>query len=137
MRRIDWSFNYNSKTLFVTATPTPSPDPCNPSPCGSNALCNTGACSCPPGYFGDPYLNCRLECSTNGECSPTRACQGGKCIDPCPGACGTGATCSVNNHIPSCTCPSGTSGDPFSYCTQIVKESKFIISFTEHLKNCA
>ncbi|XP_028157244.1 uncharacterized protein LOC114350564 isoform X7 [Ostrinia furnacalis] len=106
--------------MEIIVPPPSSTDPCNPSPCGSNANCDAGVCTCATGYFGDPYAGCRHECSTNGECSPTRACQGGHCIDPCPGACGTGARCTVNNHIPSCTCPSGTSGDPFSYCTEIV-----------------
>ncbi|XP_037295454.1 uncharacterized protein LOC119189544 isoform X2 [Manduca sexta] len=104
----------------IIATPTPLPDPCNPSPCGSNAICEDGVCSCVPGYFGDAYVGCRLECTTNGECSPTRTCQRGKCVDPCPGACGTKAICSVNNHIPSCTCPPNTSGDPFTFCSEIV-----------------
>lgn len=41
-------------------------------------------------------------------------------MDPCPGACGTSAVCAVNNHIPSCTCPPGTSGDPFNFCAEVV-----------------
>lgn len=114
--------NVNTYISLISVTPTPASDPCYPSPCGSNAICEEGACSCALGYFGDPYTGCRLECSTNGECSPNRACHGGKCVDPCPGACGTGATCSVYNHIPSCTCPPSTSGDPFSFCTEIPKQ---------------
>lgn len=54
-------------------------------------------------------------------------------MDPCPGACGTGAYCSVNNHIPSCTCPSGTSGDPFSFCVEIVKQGEDIL-LLEHMQ---
>lgn len=73
-------------------------------------------------------MGCRHECSTNGECSPTKSCQGGKCVDPCPGACGTGARCTVNNHIPSCTCPSGSSGDPFSFCTEIEIPRKYRVA---------
>ena len=44
-------------------------NPCNPSPCGNNAICNkhpnsehVATCVCPKGYFGDPFLLCRKEC---------------------------------------------------------------------------
>lgn len=40
-----------------------------------------------------------------------------RCIDPCPGSCGIGAQCSVINHLPICTCPSGFTGDPFTSCS--------------------
>ena len=64
-------------------------DPCNPSPCGSNAVCQTrnraAACQCIPGYFGDPYVACRPECVVHSDCPSNKACQRNKCIDPCPG----------------------------------------------------
>ena len=44
-------------------------NPCNPSPCGNNAICNkhpnsehVATCVCPKGYVGDPFLLCRKEC---------------------------------------------------------------------------
>lgn len=98
---------------------TPSPDPCDPSPCGSNANCREGICSCIPNYFGDPYTGCRPECTMNTDCSPNKACVNTKCIDPCPGTCGQDAKCEVYNHIPTCSCPPGFRGDPFVLCRQV------------------
>ena len=99
---------------------TERPDPCNPSPCGSNALCternNAGSCRCIPEYFGDPYVACRPECTINADCPSNKACQQLHCVDPCPGLCGTNALCRVINHIPTCTCQSGYIGDPFTDC---------------------
>ena len=95
-------------------------DPCNPSPCGSNAVCEArqkaGACRCIPEYFGDPYVACRPECVVNSDCPSNKACQRNKCIDPCPGTCGVNARCTVMNHIPVCTCVENYIGDPFTSC---------------------
>lgn len=44
------------------------------------------------------------------------ACINNKCQDPCQGTCGTEAICTVFNHIPTCSCPLGTTGDAFKYC---------------------
>jgi hypothetical protein len=49
------------------------------------------------------------------------ACRNQKCQDPCPGVCGVEAVCSVNNHVPICTCPEGTTGDAFRYCSVVPK----------------
>nr|CAD7425818.1 unnamed protein product [Timema monikensis] len=98
-------------------SPAPKPvDPCNPSPCGPNAQCQDGTCTCSPNYSGDPYSNCRPECTMNSECPRNRACSNQRCMDPCPGTCGQGARCDVVNHIPTCSCPEGYSGDPFVQC---------------------
>lgn len=91
-------------------------DPCNPSPCGSNANCDNGACTCVNNYFGDPYSGCRPECTMNTDCSPNKACINYRCANPCVGICGQGAQCDVINHIPTCSCPRGQSGDPFNLC---------------------
>ena len=97
-------------------------DPCNPSPCGSNAVCtrqrDAGSCRCIPEYFGDPYVACRPECVVNSDCPSNKACQRNKCIDPCPGTCGINAVCQVLNHIPTCTCIENYIGDPFTACRQ-------------------
>lgn len=94
--------------------------PCNPSPCGSNAVCTerngAGACSCLPDYFGDPYSGCRPECVTNNDCPRVKACLNNKCYDPCPGVCGSNAECRVVNHAPQCTCIVGYTGNPLSGC---------------------
>ena len=94
------------------------PDPCQPNPCGVNSVCRTNAagqpvCSCQPGYFGIP---CRPECTINSDCPTSRGCLNAKCVDPCPGACGVNAVCSVVAHNPVCRCPDGLTGDPFSIC---------------------
>ena len=108
--------------LQTTQPPRPTEiiDPCNPSPCGSNAVCQNrnraAACQCIPEYFGDPYVACRPECVVNSDCSSDKACQRNKCIDPCPGTCGINAVCRVMNHIPTCSCIEGYIGDPFTEC---------------------
>lgn len=97
-------------------------DPCNPSPCGANARCTSrqdaGSCQCLEGYFGNPYEGCRPECVLDSDCPSNRACQQQKCQDPCPGTCGLNAVCNVLNHVPSCSCLTGYSGDPYRVCQQ-------------------
>ena len=109
------------KTLFpAPPISTVYVDPCSPSPCGSNAVCETrnraGSCRCIPEYFGDPYVACRPECVVHSDCPSNKACQRNKCVDPCPGTCGINARCSVKNHVPVCTCIDGYIGDPFTSC---------------------
>jgi hypothetical protein len=91
-------------------------DPCNPSPCGPNANCRDGACTCIAEYHGDPYQGCRPECVLSQDCSRDKACIRQKCIDPCPGTCGQNAQCTVSNHIPMCSCSPGFTGSPFIEC---------------------
>lgn len=95
-------------------------NPCVPSPCGPNAICreqnNAGACSCTPGYIGNPYEGCRPECVLSSDCASNKACIRNKCVDPCPGTCGANAECQVINHLPSCICRIGYTGDPFITC---------------------
>ena len=102
--------------------------PCTPSPCGTNALCQeqngVGSCQCLPDYFGNPYEGCRPECTLSSDCAANLACMRMKCQNPCPGTCGQNADCQVINHLPSCTCPSGFTGDPFSYCRPYQPVSK-------------
>lgn len=112
--------------MIFSATEGPPPSPCYPSPCGPNAECRerngAGACSCATGFFGDAYdkeRGCHRECERSNDCAPQLACVNFKCIDPCPGTCGLLAQCSVTNHIPTCTCLEGFTGDPFSQCTEI------------------
>lgn len=94
--------------------------PCSPSPCGSNAVCReqngAGACQCLPEYIGNPYGGCRPECVLNSDCASNKACIRNKCNDPCPGTCGQNAECQVINHLPSCTCHIGYTGDPYKFC---------------------
>lgn len=110
----------------VQPPPKVDEDPCNPSPCGQNAVCDNGVCSCLPLYQGDPYVGCRPECTMNTDCSPTRACINLKCVDPCPGTCGESALCDVVNHLPICRCPPEYEGDPFISCRLKPKIRKFL-----------
>lgn len=113
---------YTYFDLCTIADPIPQEylNPCNPSPCGINAICKeqngAGSCSCLPEYFGNPYENCRPECAVNAECQSNKACMNNKCKDPCPGTCGQNAECQVISHSPTCTCYNGYTGDPFRYC---------------------
>ena len=119
-----------------TVPPTPVQEnltPCNPSPCGVNAECKerngAGACVCIPEYIGNPYEGCRPECSVNSDCPSNKACIRNKCQDPCPGTCGQNAQCQVINHLPSCTCIPGYTGDPFRYCNLPPPERKTRFKF--------
>lgn len=123
MRRIS---STNSDIVISVQTERPR-DPCNPSPCGANAVCKerngAGSCVCLPEYFGDPYTGCRPECVTNSDCERTKACLNNKCRDPCPGTCGIHAECRVLNHAPSCYCLPGYTGDPLTQC-KLIPSSK-------------
>lgn len=102
-------------------------DPCNPSPCGTNALCHgSGSCTCIPEYHGDPFLYCRPECVNNADCPRDKACSQNRCIDPCPGACGRLAICEVYAHVPMCGCPRGMEGNAFVQCSPISTPPKVI-----------
>lgn len=94
-------------------------NPCQPSPCGSNALCqvinDSPSCSCLPEFIGSPP-NCRPECVSNSECPSHQACINQKCKDPCPGSCGNNAECRTVSHTPMCVCAIGYTGDPFTQC---------------------
>lgn len=112
------AFTYpNIPGLFAVDDKPLEVDACNPSPCGPNADCRDGICTCLLEYQGDPYVGCRPECILNSECPHTLACIRNKCKDPCPGTCGQNALCSVINHIPICSCPPGMSGNPFVQCS--------------------
>ena len=115
---------YNPCLITLTLDEAKS-DPCQPDPCGPGALAsvasNTGlcSCSCPPGLQGDPYVTgCRPECLINADCPRDKACSSNTCTDPCPGTCGTAATCSVINHVPTCVCDKGYVGNAFEQCVK-------------------
>ena len=108
---------------FVKPIDPPKPvDPCTPNPCGPYSHCKNqngiAACSCQQGYFGAPP-NCRPECVTDSECRNDQACLQQRCRDPCQGACGNNARCSVRLHKPNCVCDSGYQGDPYVGCIYV------------------
>ena len=113
----------------VTEAPTRPPvavDPCLSEPCGPFSQCRTqggkAACSCLPGYIGDPYSSggCEdpNECRTNRDCGDNLACAGDgsgyrKCVNPCDRAqCGANTRCLVVNHRPQCQCLDKHVGNP-------------------------
>jgi hypothetical protein len=88
-------------------------DPCNPSPCGRNAICDNGNCQCSRDYIGDPYVECRPECTTSNECPSNKACVRYHCVDPCVNICAHNAICTVRNHNPICSCQDNMIGNIF------------------------
>lgn len=110
-------------SFYKATTPPPLDDPCIPSPCGPNAECNNGVCSCISEYQGDPYVECRPECVLNSECPRDKACIRNKCTDPCPGTCAENAICEVHNHVPMCHCPEKMTGNAFFECRAILSNN--------------
>jgi hypothetical protein len=122
----------DSFTFFLIAVTFDEPkNPCQPSPCGPNALCQVNndspSCSCLAEFIGTPP-NCRPECISNNDCTNTLACINQKCRDPCPGSCGANAECRVVNHTPMCVCTVGYTGDPFTQC--IIKQGKIRLAIS-------
>lgn len=123
--------------FIVYPGPEAPKDKCNPSPCGSNAICEDGSCTCMPEFQGNPYAGCRPECVLNTDCPRDRACLRNKCNDPCPDACAANAQCTVINHVPMCSCPPGMTGNAFSLCTPVqgMRSSSDIFLFLFFLYN--
>lgn len=119
---------------FIFTAPVEVSNPCEPSPCGQNALCQerngAGSCKCLDDYQGNPYEGCRPECVLSSDCPTNKACSRNRCVDPCPGVCGFQAQCSVVNHIPTCTCLEGYEGDPFTTCQLQVSQGMSIFVVT-------
>lgn len=111
---------------------TKETDPCYPSPCGPNTVCekigNTAICKCLPGLQGVPtsVTGCHPECVLSSDCPGDKACIQSKCKDPCSqNVCGSKAVCKTINHSPLCSCPSPLIGNPFEECyTKIGKYKK-------------
>lgn len=100
--------------------------PCSPSPCGFGAICKerngVGSCVCEKDYFGDPYLGCKPECMSDYDCPTNKACYQNKCKNVCIGACGNNAQCAGHNHIPSCYCIDGFTGNARANCYETPRE---------------
>ena len=108
---------------LTNSNPPPADlETCDPSSCGPGAIATVQggecSCSCPPGLEGDPRHGCRPECVLNSDCAKTEACSSSRCVDPCPGTCGRSASCSVINHIPTCVCLPGHTGNAFEECVE-------------------
>lgn len=103
---------------------------CQVESCGVNAQCQSkghrGVCSCDHGYQGNPHIECSkaqdppsAECYVDHDCPFDRACNQGKCINPCSlrQSCGIDAFCHAENHRSVCRCPPGYAGNPEQRCT--------------------
>lgn len=101
-------------------------DLCEPNPCGANAKCqpghdNTGkerpVCTCLPGYVGNALTACqRGECQSDGECRGDQNCINYECKPTCIDQCGTDAICNAQNHVATCSCPPGYTGNAIARC---------------------
>lgn len=115
-----FKYNFYNFQNLVEAPLRDETNPCQPSPCGSNAVCravgDSPSCSCLSEFIGSPP-NCRPECVSYSDCPSHLACITNKCKDPCVGACGANADCRVVSHTPMCVCQLGFTGDPFSQCS--------------------
>lgn len=105
-------------------------NPYLPSPCGLYSECRkigeVPSCSCLPNYIGTPP-SCRPECTINSDCSSNLACINQKCRASFQGSCGTEAICNVIMHTPTCSCPAGYTGDPFTFCSPKIQEIEPLI----------
>ncbi|KAG7155063.1 Neurogenic locus Notch protein-like 2, partial [Homarus americanus] len=98
-------------------------DPCRDTLCAPGATCRAlghrGVCSCAAGYQGDPQVLCTaVGCTQRSDCPVEEACVNGRCVNPCKFSdlCGAGAECQPTETGPSCSCPEGFMGDPYSIC---------------------
>ncbi|XP_063234365.1 neurogenic locus notch homolog protein 1 [Bacillus rossius redtenbacheri] len=93
--------------------------------CGRNTQCDVvqgrPVCSCLPGHYGNPISGCQKgECETSRDCPSRKSCEDNYCVNPCSrGPCGRNAQCDSANHVPVCSCPARTTGDPFTQCSPV------------------
>lgn len=92
-------------------------DPC-PGTCGHGARCDVinhiPACSCPDGYTGDPFVNCRVK-----EPEPELK------RDPCsPSPCGPNSQCRQGEGHAVCSCLQGYAGSPPSCRPECIVSSE-------------
>lgn len=96
-------------------------NPCDENYCGENAECyvenHKPQCRCPTNYHGNAFIQCMRgeTCNDNSQCPASRACINGQCLTPeCK--CGINAECTVEAHLPKCSCPKGFFGNPYESC---------------------
>ncbi|KAL0267041.1 UNVERIFIED_CONTAM: hypothetical protein PYX00_009414 [Menopon gallinae] len=117
----------NTECTVINNVPTCSCLPGYRGSCGAGATCDVvnhrPVCRCPENYLGDPYVSCRAECVTSGDCISSRqVCLRNKCVDPCKGVCGINANCRIRDGTTAvCSCPKDMTGDPFVRCRPFEK----------------
>ncbi|XP_046660571.1 slit homolog 2 protein-like [Homalodisca vitripennis] len=71
--------------------------------------------------FEDPgFIFADEVCADNDGCKKQLACIEGICLNPCPGPCYGNTICEVLEHVPSCSCKPGFSGNPVTGCEEKV-----------------
>nr|XP_027235383.1 neurogenic locus notch homolog protein 4-like [Penaeus vannamei] len=74
--------------------------------------------------FLPPLPSISVGCKSNDDCPYSNSCINKLCVDVChQGYCGKNADCSIKFDIPMCSCPPGTSGDPFIRCKAVATEA--------------
>ena len=101
-------------------------NPCDTTTCGGGAVCSvvgrTPVCSCPPRSSGDPKIRCvAFQCATPSDCASDKSCVNNKCTNPCtiPGVCGKNTDCHARDHLQTCSCKAGFTGDANFGCSSI------------------
>lgn len=80
-------------------------------------------CRCPEKFNGNPDILCspvelpNIGCKSVTDCAPTESCINEHCVNPCN--CGENSECFVQDHVPTCQCKSGFTGNPVSGCKKI------------------
>lgn len=114
----DNHFNF----IIFSAEAKPETNPCQPYPCGPNTYCKVSGkravCTCTENFVGDPKKGCKPECVLNTDCGSDKVCINYQCRDPCgiKNVCGLGAVCLCRDHMPTCICREGFTGNPFIQC---------------------
>ncbi|CAG2055426.1 unnamed protein product, partial [Timema podura] len=107
-------------------------DPCSNVTCTDDAPCyveeHKPVCKfCPQGYVTDSKYGCLkagessstsapVRCTLDAECTDSKACIRGECVDPCTNLCGNGSQCKAQAHRPICYCLEGHHGNPLIEC---------------------
>ncbi|KAA0193421.1 hypothetical protein HAZT_HAZT000221 [Hyalella azteca] len=125
-----------SRSTTTAAARPPSPvgesnyigssDPCTPSPCGPNTLCEVNSqhialCRCQPNFVPDQHTirGCKPQCLSDRDCPDDYACTATKCVRLCSlNECGIDAICKAYRHKAECSCPPGYLGNPAIYCAK-------------------
>ncbi|KAJ8890112.1 hypothetical protein PR048_009619 [Dryococelus australis] len=86
----------------------------------------TVMCQCPQDTVTDDHTQCRpiipvqAQCSMDSECSDTKKCIRGNCVEACHlDQCGVNALCNAKLHHAVCSCPAGFEGNPRIECTRV------------------
>lgn len=95
--------------------------------CGHGAECfvqtHQPYCRCPLGTQGNPQVACIIGvCQYNDDCADHEACDplNRVCRPVCDeGVCASNAHCIGRHHKADCTCPTGSTGNPYTHCAPI------------------